>query len=1055
MLLVLFASLWTLTFAENGQDEPNYFVFGGHVRWKNSEAPIKNFAPSLQIHLQSFSQKTPHQVFNVLPNGAYSVAVSSKGAYRLQLDAPQGWNFVPKDGYDVEVTSAGQNEEYVFFLTGFDVSGQVATAGMKTGPPNLYVSVLARAESPQYNVVITQSKTTADGSFTLSSLPPGEYLVAVSDSKVISGPEDVRSSAKITVSTSSFRMPQPLVLQGHVLRSSVTFAGKGIAKILILLYVSKVNTLTKADLEKFGCSKVPERSSYPFSSELLSKITEKPVCQTLTDSEGVFSFSRLAGGEYFVVAHHEASLTPELKSQRLLIEPAFLRAQMEHRDLLLEPGFLVTAFHLSGGRVHLSNVPIVGAKILVDGKISAESDKAGSFELMISKPGKYKMEVELPQYQFPESVVELSPMTDRLPEFSPSAVQLCGLFLFGASSKINQQDLPVVQFADGSLVIENAVASLSADRNSAKFCTYLPPGKHSLRLTNFSDFVRFSPSNLVVDLSVGPPKDLLFTQFQAKVEGEVFCAVNCAVGTGQRLAVKLVPSDGRASDDLTSFAYVQADPKSARHARYFFDSVFPGTYEVQLVSVSDTESSPLVTLPANNWCWAPASDQQKASHPRMITIVDRNLDVRNTPNLRFEHTGFRIHLEIPLLDAGFDRAVDLTVASLDDHKASKNHDHKVPVSKLQPVHYTFTKPVSTICLPKEPQSVSFQAKTDCLRLATPQPSIVHVTKDVLISNSTFSVQLQVSELPINVTVEVSAEFVSLSERSMPQLIVEATVEKPGGTRNPTTQLPSTWEKHGEKYVAKSGLWVAPGDIVHLAVRPSPDSISVVYPLLVPSARTLQIPGPLTLLRAHYDVEEVFPAPLSKEVSFLPTDCPTALRKAFGDLSAVFVMQPGFFFTGSVVPPVDNVLVSVFADEELVSFTLPTEPIDLSGFSDTANEALPTLVTRTLTNATGVFKVGPVYFHEGGRSVSPSSLLTVRLQKPGYEFSQKSLVGDKADSVGHLWTFSARKLALVEIKIADEAGRPLQNTLVTIVGSAYRGSETTGSSGFVRYVGLPP
>ncbi|VDN13785.1 unnamed protein product, partial [Dibothriocephalus latus] len=432
--------------------------------------------------------------------------------------APQGWNFVPKDGYDVQVTGAKQNEEYVFFLTGFDVSGQVATAGLKTGPPNLYVSALAGAESPHSNVVITQSKTTADGSFTLSSLSPGEYLVAVSDSKVINGQEDVRSSAKITVSTSSFRMPQPLVLQGHVLRSSVTFAGKGIAKIRVLLYVSKGNTLTTSDIEKFGCSKVPEKSSYPISSELLSKVVQKPVCLTVTDSEGVFSFSRLAGGEYFLVAHHEASLTPELKSQRLVIEPPFLRAQMEHRDLLLEPGFSVTAFQLSGGRVHLSNVPVVGAKILLDGKISAESDKTGSYELMISKPGTYKMEVEFPKYQFPERTVELSPMTDRLPEFSPSAVQLCGQFLFSASSKTDQQ------FADGSRVIGTAVASLSADHNSAKFCTYLPPGKHSLRLTKLSEFVRFSPSNLVVDLSAGPPKDLLFTQFQAKVEGEIFCA---------------------------------------------------------------------------------------------------------------------------------------------------------------------------------------------------------------------------------------------------------------------------------------------------------------------------------------------------------------------------------------------------------------------------------------------------------------------------------------------------------------------------------------------------
>lgn len=83
----------------------------------------------------------------------------------------------------------------------------------------------------------------------------------------------------------------------------------------------------------------------------------------MSDIKGSFSFTRLAGGEYFLVAYHDASVTPEFKS-RLTISPTFLPIQMEHVDLHMADGFQVTSFHLTGGRVQLaSKAPIAGAQV--------------------------------------------------------------------------------------------------------------------------------------------------------------------------------------------------------------------------------------------------------------------------------------------------------------------------------------------------------------------------------------------------------------------------------------------------------------------------------------------------------------------------------------------------------------------------------------------------------------------------------------------------------------------------------------------------------------------
>ena len=200
----LLACIFVTECQENGSK--NFFAFGGSVRWQKSGASVKEFVSQLRIHVHSLPDETLRQVVNVLPNGAFSIVVSDKGRYRIRLSAPQGWNFLPADGHKVDLNDNSQKDHmnYFFDLSGFDVSGQVVTAGMNTGPSGLVISATLDG------TIYTQTKTFDEGHFALTSVPPGNYVIIVGDST--SG-SDAQVSKPITVSTNSLKLEEPLVLQ--------------------------------------------------------------------------------------------------------------------------------------------------------------------------------------------------------------------------------------------------------------------------------------------------------------------------------------------------------------------------------------------------------------------------------------------------------------------------------------------------------------------------------------------------------------------------------------------------------------------------------------------------------------------------------------------------------------------------------------------------------------------------------------------------------------------------------------------------------------------------
>ena len=229
------------------------------------------------------------------------------------------------------------------------------------------------------------------------------------------------------------------------------------------------------------------------------------------------------------------------------------------------------------------------------------------------------------------------------------------------------------------------------------------------------------------------------------------------------------------------------------------------------------------------------------------------------------------------------------------------------------------------------------------------------------------------------------------------------------------------------------FWAAPGEEVLLSVSPSKSfsETDTVYPLIIPPSQTIHVPS-ITQPSSHatYDGHELesssTPASKLDEV-----DCDAVLAAAFGtsdQLTATFSMKLGIFFTGTVYPPVDKALVSVFADTSVVSSPLLELTPEMTTIFSEQQLNLPSsnpdhsLVVRTLTNSLGSFRIGPFYFDKKVASnSSPNSYLTLHLQKPGHEFFVKSPTD---------WLhFNSQKLALVEVRvISEDEGKPLSGKL---------------------------
>lgn len=75
-----------------------------------------------------------------------------------------------------------------------------------------------------------------------------------------------------------------------------------------------------------------------------------------------------------------------------------------------------------------------------------------------------------------------------------------------------------------------------------------------------------------------------------------------------------------------------------------------------------------------------------------MKVVDKDLHFSTAPSLRFEHSGYRLHVEVPLLETGFDNPIDLMVSGI----GNNNPGNKKIKSQDLKLHYLITHPLSVV-----------------------------------------------------------------------------------------------------------------------------------------------------------------------------------------------------------------------------------------------------------------------------------------------------------------------------------------------------------------------
>ncbi|CAH8656691.1 unnamed protein product [Heterobilharzia americana] len=355
---------------------------GGFIRWKEAPSDSKLDFKKLKISLFSETTSTLKDVTDVLPNGAYSVPLYDESVYRIRLNTPKGWYIEPSDGYllDLRKDPKACSKDFDFSIVGFSIFGQVTTSGMQTGPPGLSVRLNELASHKP----VLQNVTQSQGHFIISPVSPGSYSLVISNQDHAEK-NHTRASIVVKVLSDSIVLSEPIVLLGHFLRGRVVDFHKNPivnARVFLLCDKAKATLNTSITPDKLVSSLMVETLGETYHRFFLSQ-------ESSTDTNGYFTFDRLPGGSYILVA----SYSPKKPSAKFTFTPKFYPIIMEHDDVDLGlDTFTLESFKLKPGRVLWSNrTPISSAKIEITGKAqnSVISDSDGFYQLGNLIPGEY------------------------------------------------------------------------------------------------------------------------------------------------------------------------------------------------------------------------------------------------------------------------------------------------------------------------------------------------------------------------------------------------------------------------------------------------------------------------------------------------------------------------------------------------------------------------------------------------------------------------------------------------------------------------------------------
>ncbi|XP_041975395.1 nodal modulator 1 [Aricia agestis] len=476
-------------------------------------------------------------------NGYYFLPLYEKGDYVLRVHPPAGWSFEPSHVdivVDGETDPCSSSQDINFSFNGFGITGQVITASQKSGPSGVNVQ-LVNEKGDVRNAV-----TTAGGEFHFTPVIPGKYVVKASHSKWKLEP----SQTVVQVKEGNTVLPVgSLAVRGYDVTGSVHSFGSPISGIYVLLYSKEENPKFRVE----GCK-----------TALLQGVPDAPICYSVTDASGEFSFGLVPAGDYKLLA---LAKSPGQTTVSYNIKPDIVPLNIKHDSLFIRNAFEVTGFNVVGSVLSApGGSGMAGVRVLMGGEPIATTNKAGQFPMRDLKPGVYTLTFQHEQCEIEATRVQVSAGGVSAVTAAVARWRVCGALAPPSARTVSVHAAPD----------RPVVATARAD-NDGKWCTFLPPGTYSARVEvseqEQREGLQFYPEWRSISVGRGAVTDASFSMVRVSVRGRVRCGARCG---HVRVTLRPLAADG---------SYT-APPRTAelKDEQYVFEEVSPGSVEVSAVS---------------------------------------------------------------------------------------------------------------------------------------------------------------------------------------------------------------------------------------------------------------------------------------------------------------------------------------------------------------------------------------------------------------------------------------------------------------------------------------
>ncbi|KAF6256204.1 hypothetical protein COO60DRAFT_1702424 [Scenedesmus sp. NREL 46B-D3] len=599
-LLLLATWLFTIAASTAATAQSDVISCGGFVSVSSHlQAALKESGlgsvdlSSVQVQLLS-PQGVKKSEGDCSPNGYYFVPVEA-GAYSVQVRAQPGWVFTPQE---VQISCSSQScnggEDVNFELTGFELRGHVeaaaAAASCKAAPAAyLGISIAVRPAHSSAKAAATGPAQVSGSSFATGPLLPGSYVITASH------PDWTLSPARIThtLGPDSAQLPEPFTVTGYTLSGSVTSRSGPVAGVQV--------TLLTSDVTAAGCS-ATHPPGHVEAADLESALSTTALCSVLSGQDGRYSFPGVPCGQYTLQATH-----PDTGS-RFEIEPSSQDVAVGHSNAAAPEAFVVAGFSVQGRVVDGSGDGVAGVEIRVGGELKTTTDLNGRYSLTRMSEGRVEVTATKRHHSFSNlAAAHITPSAAVLPDIVVTSLALCGRLEHGEQQFKGAARRVSLVSNDGAGVTQQT----TADAASGAFCfASVPPGRYRVApYVSAGDKAKgllFSPSHVDLQLAGQPLVNVVFSQAQLSVAGEVECLGGPCPGDVQLV---LRGADGKVAASVRLDDVAVKDKQSTgKSIRYMLPRVSPGRYTLAAARAG--------------WCWQAAQG---------VELVVESSDVRAAP----------------------------------------------------------------------------------------------------------------------------------------------------------------------------------------------------------------------------------------------------------------------------------------------------------------------------------------------------------------------------------------------------------------------------------------